>query len=175
MSKTTYIDELKLIASNSGFSGAKAAVLGVAGAVTGIGAVAGNSWAAATKTIVEGTGATGPALDQLQDDFRAVARYGPNAADAIADINTHLGLTGPELQTVASAMLKAGVNTNNFSSVAKQLNLDARWDGPAARPADGRVAGDRCQRRPADRPGREEQCSVPSCRRIRRGLDGHRR
>ena len=79
----------------------------------------------ATKTIVDGTGATGPALKQLQTDFQAVAKHGAErAATAIADLNTHLGLTGPELQEVADLALKAGVDTSKFGAVAEQTERD---------------------------------------------------
>ena len=99
-----------------------AAVVAAGAAVAAIAAAgftAGAKWDKATKTIVEGTGATGEALKGLQKDYQAVAKYGPNAAAAIADLNTHLGLQGEELQTVAEkAALKAKVNTNLFGDVA---------------------------------------------------------
>ena len=79
----------------------------------------------ATKTIVDGTGATGPALKQLQTDFQAVAKHGANeAATAIADLNTHLGLSGPELQIVADQALKLGVNTSSLGGVLEQTGGD---------------------------------------------------
>jgi len=57
-----------------------------------------------------GTGATGPLLDGLKEDFRAVAGSVPasfgDVGIAIADLNTRLGLTGPPLQTLAKQYLE---------------------------------------------------------------------
>ena len=95
-------------------------------AVAAVGFKAGAEWDKATKTIVSGTGATGKALKGLQTDYQAVAKYGEGSAKAIADLNTHLGLQGKELQNVAAAALKAKVDTNLFGDVAAQLGLDAK-------------------------------------------------
>ena len=95
-------------------------VTAIGGAMAATGLKVGAEWATATKTIVEGTGATGPALQQLQTDFQAVAKHGEPAATAIADLNTHLGLVGPELVKVADAALKMGVNTSSLGSVLEQ-------------------------------------------------------
>ena len=95
-------------------------------AVAAVGFKAGAEWDKATKTIVSGTGATGKALKGLQKDYQAVAKYGEGSAKAIADLNTHLGLQGKELQNVAAAALKAKVDTNLFGDVAAQLGLDAK-------------------------------------------------
>ena len=73
-----------------------------------------------------GTGATGKSLKGLQKDYQAVAKFGDGAATVIADLNTHLGLEGEELQRVAEAALKAGVNTNQFGDIAAQLGLDTK-------------------------------------------------
>ena len=90
-------------------------------------------WKAATKTIVDGTGSSPPPgrrrrdapLKQLQTDFQAVAHLGADeAATAIADLNTHLGLTGPELQDVSAKALKANIDTSKFGAVAEQAGLD---------------------------------------------------
>ena len=55
-----------------------------------------------------------------------MAKYGETSATAIADLNTHLGLQGKELQLVAEAALKAKVDTNLFGDVASQMGLDAK-------------------------------------------------
>ena len=100
-------------------------VTAVGGAMAATGLKVGADWAAATKTIVDGTGATGPALKTLQADFQAVAHLGADeAATAIADLNTHLGLTGPELQDVSAMALKANIDTSKFGAVAEQAGLD---------------------------------------------------
>ena len=104
---------------------AQGTMLAAGAAVAGAGLKIGADWASATKTIVDGTGATGPALEQLQTDFQAVAHLGADeAATAIADLNTHLGLTGPELQEVSAKALKANIDTSKFGAVAEQAGLD---------------------------------------------------
>ena len=103
----------------------RGAVTAAAGVMAAAGLKAGADWDKATKTIVAGTGATGDKLKGLQKDYQAVARYGSNSATVVADLNTHLGLQGEELRKVAAGALKAGVDTNQFGGVAKQLGLDA--------------------------------------------------
>ena len=105
----------------------KAARQGIAVAAAAISAAAfkaGSDWDAALKTIAEGTGATGDNLKGLTEDFQGVARWGPNAAAAVADLNTHLGLAGPELRRVAEAALKAKIDTNAFGGIVKQTDRD---------------------------------------------------
>ena len=105
---------------------ARAGIVAAGAAIAAAGFAAGKKWDDATKTIVAGTGATGAALKGLQADYQAVAKYGDGAATVIADLNTHLGLEGEELQFVAAQALKAGVNTNQFGDIAAQLGLDAK-------------------------------------------------
>ena len=90
---------------------AQGAMLAAGAAVAGAGLKIGSDWDAATKTIVDGTGATGAALEDLQGAYQQVARFGKGAAGAIADVNTHLGLTGDEAAAVAGALLKTSHNT----------------------------------------------------------------
>lgn len=56
------------------------------------------------------TGATGPELEQLQSDFKAVFASVPTdaqtAADAIGILNSRLGLTGPALQDLAAPLIE---------------------------------------------------------------------
>ncbi len=63
-------------------------------------------------TIRTGTGATGDALDGLVDVAKNVGTQIPaqfeNIAPVVADLNTRLGLSGDQLQTVASQYLEAG-------------------------------------------------------------------
>ena len=97
----TYIDELKLIASATGFdkSNRALAAIGAAGvAVAGVGLKVGADWAAATKEIVDGYRRHWPGARAAPVRFPGVSRGTVRrAATAIADLNTHLGLTGPEL------------------------------------------------------------------------------
>ncbi len=57
-----------------------------------------------------GTGATGDALEALTDDFNEVYKNVPtsmeDASQAIADFNTRLGLTGPELQGISTQAIQ---------------------------------------------------------------------
>ena len=140
-------------------------VTAVGTAMATVGLKVGADWAAATKTIVDGTGATGPALQQLQTDFQAVAKHGEPAATAIADLNTHLGLVGPELVAVADAALMMGVNTSSLGSVLEQTggsvedHLQLMNDLTVASQATRCVAG------AATRYGQQEQRPVAGWRR----------
>ena len=103
------------LASFAGSAGAIAATAGAA-IVAGIGVAAvglfkvGSEFDKAYDTIRVGTGATGDALAGLQDDFKAVVSTVPtdfeSASTAIADLNTRLGLSGPELQGVSAQVLE---------------------------------------------------------------------
>jgi len=63
----------------------------------------------ALRDIRVGTGATGEALDQLEDDFRVLARNSSRGIDrvgtVVADLNTRLGLTGEPMQELAGQVL----------------------------------------------------------------------
>ena len=92
----------------------KFAALGLAaGAVAGGAAILklGADFDKAYDQIAAGTGATGEQLEALSESFRNVARTGPDGFDkvaqATADLNTELGLTGPELEKATAAALDA--------------------------------------------------------------------
>lgn len=63
-----------------------------------------------TDTIRIGTGATGEALAGLNKDFDAIYSSVPasmdDAAKAVSDFNTRLGLSGPELQNISKQALQ---------------------------------------------------------------------
>lgn len=95
---------------------ATAAAVGF-GAIVAGGAVAGKAlfdlgqeFDKAYDTIRVGTGATGEELDGLKGDFKEVFGSIPvdmqDAAKTVADLNTRLGLTGPELQSVSKNVLE---------------------------------------------------------------------
>ena len=97
------------------------------GVVTGL-AKLGSSFDEAFDTIRVGTGATGEALDGLQDSFKSVFASVPtdmtSAATAIADLNTRLGLTGGNLEATAEQILNlsriTGTDlTQNIESVTR--------------------------------------------------------
>lgn len=87
-------------------------VAGVVAIIGGIGAAAidiGVQFEEASKKIQVGTGAQGEALKGLEADFKAIYAGIPQdagtAAQAIADLNTRLGLQGETLQKVATNAL----------------------------------------------------------------------
>ena len=96
---------------------------GAATAITAAGVAASIAWDDATKTIVDGTGATGEVLDSLLESYQGVARFGPDAATAIADLNTHTGRTGPLLEQLAEKSLKAGLDTAVLGGSIRRFNL----------------------------------------------------
>ena len=96
---------------------------GAATAITAAGVTASVAWDEATKTIVDGTGATDDVLDDLLTSYQAVARFGPDAATAIADLNTHTRRTGPLLEQLAEKALKADVDTSALGGTIRRYNL----------------------------------------------------
>lgn len=114
-----------------------------AGLLAGAGAAAvglfqiGSSFDDAFDNIRVSTGATGPALEQLQADMKAVATSVPASFDqsslAISEFNKRLGLTGQPLQTMSSQVLELsritntdlGTNLAAVSSVMQNFGVDA--------------------------------------------------
>lgn len=99
-------------------------------AAAGAGAVAmGKSFDDAYDKIRIGTGATGKALEGLNDDFRKVARQVPSSFDdistAIADYNTRLGISGQALQDLS-------VQTLNLARIT-EMDLEKSLRKPARR------------------------------------------
>ena len=97
----------------------------------------GASFDDAADAIRIGTGATGDALDGLLDDFDAVYKSVPttmeDASKAIADYNTRLGLTGPQLQEISKKAIQVsdmlgddlGSVIEESSQAFQQWNIDA--------------------------------------------------
>lgn len=97
----------------------------------------------AADAIRIGTGATGDALDGLLDDFDEVYKSVPttmeDASKAIADYNTRLGLTGPQLQEISKQALQVsdmlgddlGGVIEESSQAFQQWNIDAENMGGA--------------------------------------------
>ena len=104
----------------------KGAIVAAGAAIGAIGLKVGADWDKARAEIVDGTGATGDALDGLMDSYQNLAGTvkGP-VATAIADLNTHTGLTGKALEDLAAKALKAGVDTNAFGTMVRQMGLDS--------------------------------------------------
>ena len=121
---------------------AGAAKVASAGIMIGAGAVAaglfqvGSSFNEAFKEIRIGTGATGPALDALKDDMKAIAGAVPasfaDAGKAVSEFNTRLGLTGAPLQALSSQVLELsrmtktdlGGNIKAVSSVMQNFGVN---------------------------------------------------
>ena len=97
----------------------------------------GSQFDEAADAIRIGTGATGDALDGLLDDFDKVYKSVPttmeDASKAIADYNTRLGLTGPQLQEISKQALQVsdmlgddlGGVIEESSQAFQQWNIDA--------------------------------------------------
>ena len=103
----------------------------------------GSQFDEAADAIRIGTGATGDALDGLLDDFDEVYKSVPttmeDASKAIADYNTRLGLTGPQLQEISKQALQVsdmlgddlGGVIEESSQAFQQWNIDAENMGGA--------------------------------------------
>ena len=97
----------------------------------------GSQFDEAADAIRIGTGATGDALDGLLDDFDEVYKSVPttmeDASKAIADYNTRLGLSGPQLQEISKQALQVsdmlgddlGGVIEESSQAFQQWNIDA--------------------------------------------------
>lgn len=108
-----------------------AAAVGVGKALYDIGA----EFDGMSDTIRAGTGATGEALESLEKSAQKVATTVPttfeDAGTTVADLNTRLGLTGDELETVASQVIAAGdlfgekLDINKLSSAMSAFAIPA--------------------------------------------------
>lgn len=120
--------------------GAAVAGAGILAGATAIGVglyAIGSQFDEAFDGIRVGTGATGPALEQLQNDMKAVAGAVPasfaDAGTAISEFNRRLGLSGAPLQTLSSQVLELsritgtdlGANIESVSSVMQNFGVDA--------------------------------------------------
>ena len=97
----------------------------------------GQSFESASNTIRVGTGATGEDLDKLNASFDEVYKSVPTtmeaASQAIADYNTRLGLTGPELEGVSKQAIQVsnllgedlGTVIEESSQAFQQWNISA--------------------------------------------------
>ena len=94
------------------------------GAAIGVGAAIGKAaldFQAMEGILIKGTGATGAALEDLKTQAMDVMKSVPEGADAvagaIADVNTHLGLTGDDLEETSKLFLDfsriTGVTTSD--------------------------------------------------------------
>lgn len=118
-----------------GLNLASAGIIAAAGgAVAGLTAI-GETFKEVTNTIRAGTGATGENLDALLLNAKNVAGTVPAAfgdvASTVADLNTFLGLSGKEIETVASQVLEAGrvfgeaINIDLMSNAFQAFGLES--------------------------------------------------
>ncbi len=93
----------------------------------------GKTFETVTNTIRVGTGATGDALDSLVEDAKNVGRGVPESFDvvgnAVADLNTRLGLTGKPLQDSATQFLNLSriTGTDLQSNIADISRVFGNW------------------------------------------------
>jgi phage-related minor tail protein len=99
--------------SNVGGAVVVGALSAAATAITAVGIAAwnaGETMDEAMDTIAIATGAVGPELDTLEDDFKSVFASVPtdakSAADVIGILNSRLDVTGPALQNLAEPLLE---------------------------------------------------------------------
>lgn len=134
LSQSTATSSQKLM---KGAAVAGAGILAGATAV-GVGLYAvGSQFDEAFDGIRVGTGATGPALEQLKNDMKAVAGAVPasfgDAGTAISEFSKRLNITGAPLQTLSSQVLELsritktdlGGNIEAVASVMQNFGVDA--------------------------------------------------
>lgn len=124
--------------SNVGGAVVVGALTAAGAAITAVGAAAwdaGNTMDEAMDTIAVATGATGPELAGLREDFEAVFSSVPAdagaAADAISVLNARLDISGPALQDLAAPLLEVSrilggdvaANAEDFTRVMGDWNL----------------------------------------------------
>ena len=104
---------------------AKLAIVGVGAAVGAIGGIAiemGQQYAQGTNNIIKQTGASGAALEGLQQSMKNLAGQVPESlgvvGDAIGQVNTRLGLTGQPLEDI----------TRKFLDLARVTKTDVSQD-----------------------------------------------
>lgn len=93
-------------------------------------------------TVIQKTGATGEALESMQNSVQNIAKTMPTsfaqAGEAVGEVNTRFGVTGDELEALSTKFLKfAQLNGTDVTSAvdASQKALSA-W-GLSAKDADG--------------------------------------
>ena len=98
--------------ANTGLKGLKENALGIGLAVAAIGAAfvkISDDFTKSSRTIQAGTGATGKELERLEKSFRNVVTQVPQGfeevSQAVADVNTKMGITGSALEDTTKAFL----------------------------------------------------------------------
>ena len=108
-----------------------AAVAGVGKALFDVGA----EFDEMTDTIVVGTGASGKALEDLQDAAKGIATTVPtsfgDAGNIVQDLNTRLGLTGDTLQQVGTQIAQVGDMTGEAFDTEAFSGAMSAWGSSA--------------------------------------------
>lgn len=95
-----------------------------------------SAWEDASAAIVEGTGATGEALEDLQsaatDAFTSIADADitlSDVAEALAEVNTRFGLTGDAAEELTTQIVNFAnhTGTDAVSAVDSIANITQRW------------------------------------------------
>ena len=94
----------------------------------------GQSYKDASNTIRIGTGATGEALDELNDSMKEVYQSVPTSLDdastAISDWNTRLGLTGETLETMSKQAIEVSdmLGEDMSSTIEESSQAFKQWN-----------------------------------------------
>lgn len=124
--------DIDKFASHFGMSGKLIAAIAV---TTGALAKLGEQVDKMTSAIVKGTGATGKALDGLEQSARnalinGVGRSAEEVGKIVADLNTRFGVTGKELETLTDDIDKFAsiTDTNATQAVGDLADVMAKWN-----------------------------------------------
>lgn len=124
--------DIDKFASHFGVSGKLVAAIAV---TTGALAKLGEQVDKMTSAIVKGTGATGKALDGLEQSARntlinGVGRSAEEVGKIVADLNTRFGVTGKELETLTDDIDKFAsiTDTNATQAVGDLADVMAKWN-----------------------------------------------
>ena len=88
-----------------------------------------------TDTIIVGTGATGKALEELENSAKSIATTAPTsfaeAGDIVQDLNTRLGLTGDTLTQVGTQIAQVGDLTGQAFDTESFAGAMSAWGASA--------------------------------------------
>ena len=127
-----------------GATAGKALAVGIGVGVAGGAALfkIGDTFDEAFDAIRVGTGATGEVLEGLQEDFKEVFKSVPTdaatAGNAIADLNTRLGISGEPLQDLATQFLELSrlTGTDLQQNIAGLTRVFGDWEIPVEQSAE---------------------------------------
>ena len=104
---------------------------GVTGPIVAAGAAAGAAWTevdSAMDTIVTKTGASGAALDDMQQRAQNIATTIPtsfqSAGDAVGEVNTRFGATGDQLEQLSTQFIEFGLMLDTLNKAGQDTGVD---------------------------------------------------